>query len=269
MSSVQLTEDEIFNILSHQIRREILKKLYSETSLTFSTISRELGISTGSIYHHLDILQLLVSQNTRKEYKLTETGKHITENYLGSEKDEVRVIQFNQYVASTRDVFTKIQNNWIYSFPIIFSIFGFVLYLTYREQVILAGPIFYPFPNMLPGRILLFNIGFFFFHIAILYLFFIYFKKPENNTIIAVFTLFFLSLVITQFLISGIIIINTFLDIFTLPIIWIVSNLISQVIFLLICSIGQVYYLKIDVKISIIIILSVLYFDLIMIILLT
>ncbi len=43
---------------------------------SFTTLKKELKVSTGTIYHHLDALSQLIEQGKDKKYYLTELGKH-------------------------------------------------------------------------------------------------------------------------------------------------------------------------------------------------
>lgn len=60
--------------MSHDIRRKIIKIIGDNEYATFTKLKKELGVSTGTIYHHLDTLSELVKQKQNKKYYLKELG---------------------------------------------------------------------------------------------------------------------------------------------------------------------------------------------------
>ncbi len=69
-------EQAIFVALGHEYRRKILKLIGKNGSTGFSDIKRLLKVSTGTVYHHLDVLKDLVQQNEQKKYYFTRIGEH-------------------------------------------------------------------------------------------------------------------------------------------------------------------------------------------------
>jgi DNA-binding transcriptional ArsR family regulator len=90
----ELEEQAIFEVLSHAIRRQILRELALNILLTYSDFKQLLGHGPGVIYHHLQKLQELgfLYQRPNKEYELTSAGNSI-------------VAYMNQ--ATDRSIFTK------------------------------------------------------------------------------------------------------------------------------------------------------------------
>ena len=66
-------EDEIFKLLTHQTRRNIIKAL-GERDLTFSQIKRNLNIDSPTLSYHLKSMNLFVIQKKSK-YSFSEIGR--------------------------------------------------------------------------------------------------------------------------------------------------------------------------------------------------
>ncbi|MCK4479116.1 MAG: ArsR family transcriptional regulator [Candidatus Lokiarchaeota archaeon] len=67
-------ESSFYYALGHEIRRRIIKIIGDNEYTTFTNLKKELGVSTGAIYHHLETLKELVDQKTDKRYYLRELG---------------------------------------------------------------------------------------------------------------------------------------------------------------------------------------------------
>ena len=59
-------DDEIFIVLAHPLRRKILKAIFEGSKITFSILSVEWGLVTGTIYHHLKILSPMIRSEERR-----------------------------------------------------------------------------------------------------------------------------------------------------------------------------------------------------------
>ena len=68
-------ESSFYSALGHDIRRQILRLIGSGENVGFSNIKNETKMSTGTIYHHLEVLSDLIHQNLKKKYQLTELGE--------------------------------------------------------------------------------------------------------------------------------------------------------------------------------------------------
>lgn len=82
-SELILDEQALFDVLSHPLRREILKMLAQHYLLTYSDLKTVLNQNPGVIYHHLEKLRQLelVQQRTgTKEYELTDLGWKVVQN---------------------------------------------------------------------------------------------------------------------------------------------------------------------------------------------
>ena len=60
-------EDKFYIALGHEIRRNIMKFIGNNHIASFTDLKRELQISTGTLYHHLEVLDEMISQDETKE----------------------------------------------------------------------------------------------------------------------------------------------------------------------------------------------------------
>lgn len=66
---------EIWKALSNQIRRDLLCFIGEKKTASFTEIQERFQMKVGTLYHHLDTLGELITQDTSKKYLLTEKGK--------------------------------------------------------------------------------------------------------------------------------------------------------------------------------------------------
>ncbi|MFQ5872051.1 MAG: winged helix-turn-helix domain-containing protein [Candidatus Geothermarchaeales archaeon] len=69
-----LGESGIYAVFAHPLRSRILKHLGEHGPTRSTELRRELDISVGTLYYHLDVLGELVTQDQRKRYLLTDLG---------------------------------------------------------------------------------------------------------------------------------------------------------------------------------------------------
>ena len=74
--SLDFTEDQFYVALGHEIRRKILKIIGDNSFSSFSAFKKQTQSSTGTIYHHLDVMKELIIQDKKKKYHLTNLGEH-------------------------------------------------------------------------------------------------------------------------------------------------------------------------------------------------
>jgi len=74
--------------LGHGLRRKIISIIGENKFTSFTYLKKELKVSTGTIYHHLDTLSHLIEQFDDKKYYLTELGTHA----YNSLKDNINTI---------------------------------------------------------------------------------------------------------------------------------------------------------------------------------
>ena len=58
------------------MRRKIINIIGENKFSSFTLLKKELKVSTGTIYHHLDTMSQLIEQKDDKKYYLTELGLH-------------------------------------------------------------------------------------------------------------------------------------------------------------------------------------------------
>ena len=75
MESGKRSTPEIWKALSNQIRRDLLCFIGEKQIVSFTEIQEKFQMKVGTLYHHLDTLGELISQNYMKKYLLTEKGK--------------------------------------------------------------------------------------------------------------------------------------------------------------------------------------------------
>jgi len=68
-------ESDFYYALGHDIRRRIIKIIGISGFTSFTKLKKELQVSTGTIYHHLDTLSKLIEQKENKKYYLTDLGE--------------------------------------------------------------------------------------------------------------------------------------------------------------------------------------------------
>ena len=85
----KLDEHEFFDLVSHPVRRQIIRLLSQGIYVTYSDLKEFLDMSPGGIYHHLEKLreQGILHQRSNKEYELTSTGLKVIE-YLDRIHDD-------------------------------------------------------------------------------------------------------------------------------------------------------------------------------------
>ena len=86
-------EESFYYALNHEIRRNILRFIGENGKGSFTKFKRSLEVSTGTLYHHLDVLKNLVVQDEKKKYILSTLGKHaydfLIKNYDSMESTKV------------------------------------------------------------------------------------------------------------------------------------------------------------------------------------
>ncbi len=76
MSDEGLDSAKIMRIVNHPVRMRIIE-LLAARPLSWKELSTELGVRTGSLYHHLDTLERIVTRDSQRRYTLTKLGQEI------------------------------------------------------------------------------------------------------------------------------------------------------------------------------------------------
>lgn len=75
MGAVDDETRRLAKVIDHPIRARIIELLGERGPLGWKELSAELGVKTGSLYHHLDTLEGLVERDQSKKYFLTKSGR--------------------------------------------------------------------------------------------------------------------------------------------------------------------------------------------------
>ena len=164
--SLEITEDQFYVALGHEIRRKILKIIGDNGVSSFSAFKKQIQSSTGTIYHHLDVMKELIIQDKKKKYHLTHLGEHayqilsnnIESIELVSKQDEKTEFnkenRLNDYFLLKKlfDYFsTETNKNILISLGILLTI-GILsginnlqIFLFFIRQVQVEEPLFYYF----------------------------------------------------------------------------------------------------------------------------
>lgn len=76
MSDEELDSARVMRIVNHPVRMRIIE-LLGVKPMSWKELSGELGIRTGSLYHHLDTLERIVSRDSERRYALTRLGREV------------------------------------------------------------------------------------------------------------------------------------------------------------------------------------------------
>lgn len=88
-------EDKFFIALSHEIRRKIIKFIGLHAPTGFTELKKEIQSSTGTIYHHLDVIAEFIYQDEKKKYHLTPIGERAF-NFLNLNLQQNRSQNLNE-----------------------------------------------------------------------------------------------------------------------------------------------------------------------------
>lgn len=76
----------IYNALSNPYRRQIINILRTKGRAGFKDLHHDLKMSVGALYHHLGVLEGLVTQGPDKKYVLTDIGRSAVDSLSVSEE---------------------------------------------------------------------------------------------------------------------------------------------------------------------------------------
>jgi hypothetical protein len=113
---LQMTEEgldsaKVMRIINHPIRKRIIE-LLAVRPMSWKELSSEVGVRTGSLYHHLDTLEKIVSRDSQRRYTLTKLGQEIYSE-LSDEKNSPaqsmqgieRAMKKRTFLGLVREVF--------------------------------------------------------------------------------------------------------------------------------------------------------------------
>ncbi|MFX0027647.1 MAG: winged helix-turn-helix domain-containing protein [Candidatus Hermodarchaeota archaeon] len=87
--------------MGHELRRRIITIIGDNTYTSFTHLKKELKVSTGTIYHHLETLSELIEQKEDKKYYLKELGIYAY-NSLKNNIETIRTPQKGFGVSSLK-----------------------------------------------------------------------------------------------------------------------------------------------------------------------
>lgn len=77
---------KFYSALGNPYRRQIVQLLREKRKLGFKDLHEALKISVGALYHHLDMLEGIVAQDSDRKYVLTDQGRSMIETLSVSEE---------------------------------------------------------------------------------------------------------------------------------------------------------------------------------------
>ena len=79
-----------YSILSHPMRREIIRILGEKELVGFTELREMLNTSIGTLYYHFDVLGDLIAQDKRRKYRLTNKGVAVYKTLTGEKGEELK-----------------------------------------------------------------------------------------------------------------------------------------------------------------------------------
>ena len=224
-------KDEIFNILSHPLRRKMLIEIYTNHFISYLKLSKEWKISDGSIYHHLTILNDYLDQNDDSQYILNEDGIQLCEKYLMDDERRHKITRINIFTVFTYNIFNFIEKrrNITLVIALITSVSGLLAagYL----NIIVTGPFILKAQENQQNLFLL-NLLFNSILIAVLFAS-SYFIDYSFEGKIKLIHGYLISIQPSFLLVTGLALIYL-INPFTIPVVlWIIFDLVLQLIFLI------------------------------------
>lgn len=92
LSDEELDSAKVTRIVNHPVRMRIIE-LLAVKPLSWKELSNELGIRTGSLYHHLDTLERIVARDQQRRYTLTKLGREVFDELSDEKKTPAQSIQ--------------------------------------------------------------------------------------------------------------------------------------------------------------------------------
>ncbi len=136
------SDEDIFLILSHPIRRRIIQHLTEAGSISFSELSKEWKLSTGVIYHHLSILGSLIKQNSSRRYILTDKGRKIADWLFQDRIKQVEVEKINALSYLVGGLIEHISTKWLLFLFLSLGIIILGKAVVIRDHGLIIGPLF-------------------------------------------------------------------------------------------------------------------------------
>ncbi len=126
---------KFYSALGNPYRRQIVQLLREKRKLGFKELHEALKISVGALYHHLDMLEGIVAQDSDRKYVLTDQGRSAIETLSVSEEKiaagqaqgvkETRVGFFSGEILLGRTLLNYLNADPVRSLPLAILIVAF------------------------------------------------------------------------------------------------------------------------------------------------
>ena len=253
-------EEQKYSIISHPLRRKIIKHIFQEGSISYTTLSKGWKIKTGPIYYHLNILQPYLSHSENEVYYLNETGLELSQWLFDDGKTKSKIRKLDAFTA----LFTPIIQRLAFSSVIpklLYLSVTISLYLTYKLDIIQIGPFLrknIQFEN--------YSISLLWFNLLVFVLLFgilLVFEKMSigKPQVQHSFDVYALSLLPTQISVIGLFLIVEYTHWTVSLTYWSVVMIFNQFIFVSINSTGMILKHPSKIERVFLILISILYFS--------
>jgi hypothetical protein len=168
LNSMKNEEEKFYYALNHEIRREIIRIVGKDEESSFTQFKRTLKISTGTLYHHLDVLSDILTQNETRKYILTDRGKHaynfLMKNYDSLENNRSEPISLSTVAQKLVYIVPKTLMDKVLEKPLLGWIISSILLVSFSLLIFLARVdstfiFFLPLPEPEPSTDILLRIG--------------------------------------------------------------------------------------------------------------
>jgi DNA-binding HxlR family transcriptional regulator len=109
MKDGELDSARVMKVINHPVRLRVIELLASKGPLSWKELSNELGVKTGSLYHHLDTLENIVARDAERRYVLTKKGmdlyNYLEQNPSRPPRNLEKVIKGRTSIAVLKDIF--------------------------------------------------------------------------------------------------------------------------------------------------------------------
>jgi hypothetical protein len=90
MTSGKGEDSGFYTILSHPMRRDIIRLLGEKEVMGFTELRGTLNTSVGTLYYHFDVLGNLIAQDKNRKYRLTDRGRLAYRTLSGEKGEEIK-----------------------------------------------------------------------------------------------------------------------------------------------------------------------------------
>lgn len=232
--------------------------MYNNKGISYSHLSKEWKIGTGSIYHHLAKLAPYIKKNQQNTYELSTKGIEICEWLLNSKMGRATVIEINGFTRLTQQWILFAEQKII--LPVIIALSFLASVLLVDNGLIQTGPIVLP----ITSEISLIESGLIWSLITILYIFLIYglsnlLSRGEPFSALNAFRVYIIGTLPQILLIWMQLLFFRLAQIDLTTNLLLIMNILSQLLFLIFLTSSLFIYSGFSFERSIIIILGILY----------